>query len=350
MTIDTIYERACTNGDVGDKLMASGFDPGVLRPFVGKDHRHYITANGKTMVHNGPATLRHEDWLDLDRAIVKEARPRLQIVSDLRAAGLTYGVKGGMGKTVLQTETQTKAGTATISMDGIRMGDTDRPHFATGLLPLPIIHEDFEMSLRQIEASRNGTPLDLTMAEEAARNVADEAEKLTIGLKSPHYGGGVVYGMINSPARLTASVRNPSTYANWVPKMAVHDVLAMRDVSKANNHRGPWMLYCGPSWDTYLDEDYSDEKGSNTLRERLEKIKGIDGIETLDFLTGYDMVLVQKTSNVIRLVIGMEMTTLQWDSHGGLMKHFKVMMIIVPQIRADAANQTGIVHASAVDA
>lgn len=349
MTMDTIYNQSCTNGDVGERLMAANFDPGVLRPFRGNDGRSYITANGKTMTTNAPATLRYDDWKDIDSSIVKAARPRMAIVKHLRDAGLTYSVRGGMGKTVLQTETQSRAGSATISMDGIRMGDNDRPLFNTGLLPLPIIHEDFQISLRQIEASRNGTPLDLTMAEESARNVAEEAEKLTIGLKSPSYGGGTVYGMINSPNRLTDTVRNPSTFVGWTPKMLVQDVLSMRQTSTDKNHNGPWHLYNGPAWDLYLDEDYSDAKGDSTLRERVAKIKGIEGFETLDYLTGFDLVLLQKTSNVIRLVIGMEMTVLQWDSHGGLMKNFKVMTIVVPQIRSDYDSQTGIVHAAAID-
>ena len=278
----------------------------------------------------------------------KRPAPRLQLVNDLRSSGLTYGVTGGMGKTMLQTETMSKAGSATISMDGIRMGDTDRPLFNTALLPLPIIHEDFNFSLRQIEASRNGTPLDLSMAEEAARNCAEKAERLALGLETTEFGGATVYGLLNSPNRLTSTVRSPAAYPSWTPKMLVQDVLAMRTLSQQKNHNGPWLIYCGQAWDQYLDEDYSDSKGSNTLRQRVQAIDKISGMQTLDFLTGYDIVLVQKTSNVVRLVIGMELTTLQWDSHGGLMKNFKTMMIMVPQVRADYAGQTGIVHASTI--
>ena len=75
MPLDTIYAGSATNGDVGERLLAANFDAGALRPFRGSDGRNYVTVNNQTMVHNAPATLRHEDWLALDRAIIKEARP-----------------------------------------------------------------------------------------------------------------------------------------------------------------------------------------------------------------------------------------------------------------------------------
>ena len=93
-----------------------------------------------------------------------------------------------------------------------------------------------------------------------------------------------------------------------------------------------------------MDDDYSSAKGDNTLRERIAKIDNITSVDTLDTLTGYQMLLIQQTSDVIREVVGMDMTTLQWMSHGGLQFNFKVMAIMVPQLRADQNGNTGIVH------
>ena len=58
------------------------------------------------------------------------------------------------------------------------------------------------------------------------------------------------------------------------------------------------------------------------------------------------MLLVQMTSDVVRAVKGMQITTVQWESHGGMMLNFKVMCIMVPQIRADHNGNTGLVHGS----
>jgi hypothetical protein len=82
------------------------------------------------------------------------------------------------------------------------------------------------------------------------------------------------------------------------------------------------------------------------------QIKGILDVRTLDFLqflpgTPYTMLLVQFTPDVVRVVIGLDITTMQWETHGGMQMNFKVMCIMVPQLRADMNGNTGVVHGSA---
>jgi hypothetical protein len=55
-------------------------------------------------------------------------------------------------------------------------------------------------------------------------------------------------------------------------------------------------------------------------------------------------VLLEMTSETVRAVIGMEVQTVQWESLGGMMKHFKVMAIQVPQFRPDTAGNSGVAH------
>ena len=340
-------------GDVASTLMANNFDVNCLRPYVGIDGRSYVTrnVNGKVIgipVSNATATLRKDDWIMMDKAIVKAAQPRLRLIGDLRAAGLEYSIPNGMGKTVLETERQSDISPAVMSMDGLKQGDTDRPVFDLLNLPLPIIHKDFSFSARQVMASRNGgSPLDTTTGELAARKVAEQAEQLATGVAAGYaYGGGNIYGLVNFPSRLTKSMTLP-TAGGWSPATLVNEVLAMKQQSVDAFHYGPWALYCSSAWDVYLDADYSTQKGDNTLRDRLAKIMDIQAVKTLNYLTGYQMVLVQLTSDVIREVIGMDITTVQWQSHGGMQLNFKVMAILVPQLRADINSRTGIVHGTA---
>jgi uncharacterized linocin/CFP29 family protein len=234
---------------------------------------------------------------------------------------------------------------ATISMDGLRRSESDRPVFDLKTMPLPIIHKDFGFSARQIATSRNGgSPLDTTTAELAGRRVVEEVEKLTLGITNTYsYGGGSVYGYTNFPGRLTGDLADPAA-GGWVPADTVADVLAMRQQSRANFHYGPWMLYNSPDWDVYLDEDYAAAKGDNTLRERLLKIRGIDSIETADYLEGMQFIMVEKNPEVARAIVGMDITTVQWESQGGLQIDFKVMCILLVQVRADQNGNTGIVH------
>lgn len=344
------------NGHVASVLMANNFDPHGLRPFIGADGRSYVTrlaANGKpeVVVCNAPATLRKDDWKILDDAIVKAAKPRLRAVGDLRGAGLAFTIPNGMAKTVLETETQSDISPATISMDGLRAGQSDRPEFNLTNLPLPIIHKDFGFSARQVMASRNGgSPLDTTTAELASRRVAEEAEKLLLGVSTVAdqfaYGGGTIYGYTDHPNRNTKTITSPAA-SGWTAATTVSEVLAMKSQSQTDNHFGPWMLYCSMNWDQYMDDDYNAAGGSDlTLRQRLRLIEGIQDVRTLDYLSNYDLVMVSMTSDVARMVVGMDITTVQWETHGGLQLNFKVMAILVPQIRSDFNDQSGIVHAS----
>lgn len=339
-------------GGVASALMANGMDPRALRPYVERDGRAYIAvnANGKIeaqLVGNAAATLLKDEWIRVDDAVMRVAKPRMRAWSDLQAAGLTYDIPNGMGWTVLQHQTMGDISPATISMDAIRQSERDRPTFDIGYLPLPIVHKDFSFTLREVMVSRNGgAPLDTTTAELATRRVTEEVEKLTLGVSSSYsYGGGTIYGYTNFPSRITKVLTNPTGV--WSPSDTVAEILSMKALAQAAYHYGPYMVYTSPNWDAYMDDDYSSAKGDNTLRERIARIDGIRGVRTLDYLTGYQILLVQMTTDVVRAVTGMGLTTVQWESHGGMQLNFKVMCIMVPQLRADNAGNTGIVHGTA---
>lgn len=340
-------------GSVASTLLQNDFNAAALRPWIGNDGRSYIARNsgGKwtaqpTMIAN--ATLRKDEWKILDEAVIMASKQRLRAVADLRSAGLTYTIPNGMGKTVLETERVSDITPATISMDPARQSEGDRPEYDLLNLPLPVIHKDFYFNARQIATSRNsGSSIDTTTAQLAARRVSEEAEKLVLGTSSSFaYGGGTIYGYTNFPNRITRSITSPEL-SSWTGSVLVQDVLAMRQDSEDAFQYGPWVLYNSPSWDQYLDDDYSAAKGDNTVRQRLQAIQGITAVRTADYLTGFQLVLVQQTTDVARLVIGMDITTIQWETLGGMRLNFKVMAILVPQIRADVNNNTGIVHGTA---
>ena len=343
------------HGNVATTLMANNFDVGALRPYPSKCGRfNLVTVNRldplknsysrQPVITNTPATLRKDDWKMIDDAVMRVAKPRLRFVGDLRSRGLQMVLPNGMSRIAMEYEVMSDITPATISMSGLRQSENDRPTFDLRGLPLPIIHKDIQFDARQVMVSRQGgTPLDTTAVELAARRVAEEAEKLALGVSSTYsYAGYTVYGLINHPNRNTYTLSDP-TDPGWVPADTLADVLAMKAASQADNMYGPWMLYCATAWDEYMDNDFSDAKGDLTLRERLMKIDGIQGVQTLDYLTGYRLVLVQMTSDVIREVIGMDITTVQWETQGGFQLNFKVLAIMVPQLRVDAANNSGIV-------
>lgn len=314
-------------GDVASMLLASGMNVNSLRT---------------------NATLRKDEWKLYDDAILKAAQNRLVGVADLMSRGLVFDLGGeGMGTTVLEYENQSDIEAADLSMDAITRGRADRPEYDLAYLPLPIIHKDWYINARALAASRKrGTPLDTTMAELAARKVAEKAEEMLFtGASTYTFGGGTIYGYTDFPSRNTVSIGTAWDDSAVTGENILDDIRAMKQSSINDMYYGPWMLYIPTAYETKLDDDYASGY-PKSIRQRILEVSGIIGVKVADKLTANNVLLVQMTSDVVRCVQGMKLTTVQWETEGGLQLHYKVMAIWVPQLRADQTGKTGIVHCS----
>jgi len=377
------------HGELGSSLEAMRFDTGLARPYFDTDGTKVCTVRtGKRipLVRNNEivrnedgttimvdekqkvrirdliandvwspvfnaTTLSKDQWLTLDSRVIKAARARLRAWSDLRAAN-TYTIDG-MSTSVLEHETITDDGEAIVDMEGMNEGRNDRSIYQLEGVPLPITHSSFWYSRRQFETSRKrGMPISFVRAEQAARRIAESIEKTLIGVQTGiTYGNTAlygraptVYGYTNFPHRITKT--NMTASASFVGKTFVDEVIAMRELAYTNNFFGPFIMYVSTAYDAKLDSDYKNSEASSTqtVRSRLLEIDGISAVRRLDYLTGDVVILVQMTSDVAEAINGMEMTTLQWESHGGQRLNFKVMAIQVPSLKATSDGKTGIIH------
>lgn len=298
-------------------------------------------------------TLRPDEWKHFDEAIVDVARQRLVGVGDLISAGLTYNLPNGMGTTVLETEDASDMSEAQIDMDGATVSKSDRMNFGVGYLPLPIIHKGFDINARVLESSRKrGQSLDTTQAAVAAIKVSEKVEDILFNGASTYQFGSnsaKVYGYTDFPGRNSVELETNWDASGKTGAQIVADVLEMKQSSISDSHYGPWKLYVPTAYDTVLDEDYSSAKGDNTIRDRILKIDGIQSVKVADKLTANNILLVQMQQQTVRMVIGMQPTTLQWETKGGMVFHFKVMTIMVPQLRTDQNGKCGIIHMSAAE-
>lgn len=342
------------HGSVASMLLNSGFDTNVMRPFIDDRYpgRSFVNQviNGEEVavpVQNNTGFLRAADWQVIDRAIVKAAKLRLRGVADLRSRDLEYVIPDGMGRYSLLTETQSDVREASVDMDGLTDTRSDRPIFGLTTLPLPLIHADFNLPTRLLAASRNGgSALDTSTIELSARRVIEQAESMLFGTAGTlNFGGNAIQGYTNYSGRILQTLTNPALTA-WTPQKLIDEVLQMQGKSITDLHYGPWLLYFSTDWRKYLEEDYktSASASSVTLRQRIKAIDGIVDVLTADYLPAQTAILVQLTPEVVRMVIGLELVCVQWESHGGMQQNFKVMAIYVPQLRADANGNTGIVH------
>jgi uncharacterized linocin/CFP29 family protein len=289
------------------------------------------------------ATLRRDEWIAFDTRVVQAYTTRIRIVGDLIAAGLTQPIPNSFGRTVFEYERMGEISPASVSMDGMVNTENDRPEFDAAQLPLPITHKDFWINARTLAASRNrGPALDTIMVGLAGRVIAEAQEDMVV-LGGKTFGGLTIHGLTTHPDRLTDTFTHWATGGKTGPQ-ALTDVFNMIQALKDNRfYGGPYWLYLPSDSELFLSGDYT-ANYARTVRERLLQVDQLTRIEVLDNLPSGNAVMLQATPEVIQLLQGEQLQTIQWDINGGMQVNFKAMMIQVPLIRADQNNRVGIVH------
>lgn len=396
-------------GALGNMRMGNGmrFDPGLLQPyrdergvpcvdvnsgrvtFNKETKRHepiYVKKTCAEMVANGinlpvfnDTMLSKQQWIQLTQQVTQAATYRTRAWADLSAAN-GYGGFDAMAHTMLEDQQITDVGEAVQDMDGLGDGRNDRPSWTLQGVPLPITSVNFWLPKRTLMTSGlNGhQPLNTIMARQAGNRIGEMLETQLIGnatgityggQNNPAYGRtSKVYGYLNFPQRLTYTSLTAPTAGGWTPSDTINEFLAIRQLLFANKFFGPFMVYASNDWDQYLDADYILTGGNvatQTLRERLRKLPDIQDVRRLDMLfaaaptaggPGYagrglslnpfTLIFVQMDPQVAQAVNGMDISTIQWESHGGMRLNFKVMCIQVPWLHADAYGNCGILQAT----
>jgi hypothetical protein len=351
-------------------LLNHGMDVGVMRPYletVGTNVKAFMDVlvnvnrkwdgkanNGKGGYTVEPvfnkveipvsnASLRKDEWIEFDNIVIRESRERLRYVNMLRNRGLVKAVDG-MSKFSLESENLNDFNDAELTMDAINRAAKDMANYELVGTPLPIAHKEFDIPLRKLNASRSsGEALDTTQIEQCTRKVAELIEDIHLnGSDSYKAANYTLYGVTDHP-----NVNTGSLTANWDDSAAsgttiLADVLNMLQDARTDDFFGPFALLVPGNFEGALDEDFK-ANSDKTVRERLMQIDSIAEILVLDKLDDDTVVLQQLTSDVMRTIDGLGVTTVQWDSVGGMGLNFKVMSIQVPDPRATQSGKSGIV-------
>jgi uncharacterized linocin/CFP29 family protein len=343
-------------GTVAQRLLASGFDLNKLRQFNYNGNTYVMARNsdGKLEPQRLPSfnasTLRHEEWKDFDRTVVMTARQRLRLANDLVDAGLTYNLGNPFGTMELFWETSSDVGNATISKSARIRPPQDKALYNEHTLPIPIISFAFEVDIRSLEASRRlGNPINTSMAAHATRKVSEAVEQMVVNGQDPDgntvaFGNKTVYGYTSEPNVNTVTLDEDWDASGKTGKEIVKDVTDMKQAAINANHHGPWWLYVPTAYETKLDQDYSDNKGNNTIRQRIMAIDGIEAVRVADYMTADTVTLVERNAEVNEMVVGFQPRMIEWSAYGGseaLMTQYAVLAIMVPRIRSDYSGQSG---------
>lgn len=333
----------------GQVLDLANFSVNNLRPYIDRDGtvKVWNSKTKKGLRTNTPAMLRYDEWKDIDRKVIEISTQRLKAVGDLMGRGLTHNL-GGLGAVVALWQRSSDFSGADVSMDGMKDGEEDKINYDYKTVPVPIVHKDFRVNLRHLEASRRmGEGVDTAMAQLAARVVAEKTEDMLLAGNSIQVDGGTVYGYTNHPDRGTATLTMQWTNPSKTGALILADVIGMITTAKTNRHYGPYVLYVPQNYEMVLEGDYAaGTADTRTVRQRLMMLEGISDIIVVDRLTSHNVVLVQMTSDVVDMAVAQGVSTVQWQVQGGLQQRFKVMSVMVPRVKSDYDSRSGIVHLS----
>ena len=326
-------------------MKASLSHPSHMRPFLNAAGQACIVANGK-IVPVSNALLRYEEWLDLDRTVIQAAVDRLVGVADLIGKGLVHNL-GSIGLTVSQWDRVSDMTEANASISGITKGEEDTPEFDPQSVAIPIIHKDFRLNLRRLEASRIlGEALDVTAGSLAGRLVAEKSEDMLFSGSTVKVGDTSVSGYTTHTNRNTWDLAKQWTANNITAAEILADVQGMLAAARADNYYGPFTLYIPSEYEGVLDNDYDTTTASGrTIRERLLQLSGLQEIKVADRLANHNLVLVQMTKDVVDLAKAQDVTTVQWEVEGGMQVRFKTYAAWAPRIKSDFSGKSGVVHA-----
>lgn len=336
-------------------LGASFLNAYTHRPFVdpsnGETYILQLHANGKfaKLRVNATALLQYQEWLEIDRAVIQAAVQRMTAVMDLRSRGLVHNL-GDIGNIISLWDAISDITPADVAMSAITEGEMDTPAYKTASVPIPIVFKRFQVELRRLVASRRfGESIDVTTAALAGRRVAEKNESILFNGSATQVLGATIYGYTNHPDRNLVDMDTPWNQLDGAAgenAQIIEDVQAMQTASRLNRYYGPWVIYIPNTYETKLDEDYRGPTSSDTrtVRQRILALSGIEDIKVADFLTGNNVIMVQMVRDVVDFAIAQDVTTVQWQTMGGMQENFKVMFVGAPRLKSDFDGRSGITH------
>lgn len=284
--------------------------------------------------------LRKDEWKELDDAVIDQAREQLVGIADLQAAGLTHPL-GGLGTLISEFEKLQDMSAANVDMGAETAGEEDTVGFVLVGVPVPIVHKDFRINIRRLEASRRlGDSLDTTAAQVAARKVRDELEDILFNGEAITVGGNTIRGYTDHPDRNTGTAAG-----DWGTIGNVYTTVnnMVRD-AELDGYFGPFGLYVARTQYAEAREVFTDGSGQSAIQRSLQNIPNLQFFKPSDRLADGAVVLVTLMRDVVDLAIAQNIVTVEWTEMGGMINRFKVMAAMVPRIKSDSAGNSGIVH------
>jgi uncharacterized linocin/CFP29 family protein len=288
----------------------------------------------------------------IDRTVIEVGLDRLTITQDLISRGLTWNLPNPLSVMEIQWEVTGRSGFAQRTMNPAARGEFQLPPRENRRVPVYLTTDDFSLGIRTLLASRRvGTPLDTTMVSHATRNVNEAIEDSVLnGVPEIQISGNGVYGLLTAPYAHHYTFKDGEawTATGHDGQDILDDFLGMVQALMAQKRYGPYLMYVPTAYGFELQQDFK----ANTTGSVLQRILAINDasapgsplvtIKVADQMPADTIVMFQATSDVIDLVMGQTPTVVPWTSIDGFTLFWMVMAIVIPRVKSDLENVSGI--------
>lgn len=321
-------------------------DVARFRPFINK-RGQAVVQNGKRQQIIQHALLRKYEWEQIDAAVLDVHRQPLMGISDILDRGLVRPL-AGLGTSISTYERLSDMTPAGISMSVAPFqGENDRVGYDSVSVPVPIISKPFQLDARTLDASRRiGESLDVTQIRVATIKVRETMEDILFNGTTFQFGEFKIYGYTTHPDVLTDTATNFGGGDFGTDTNAHKTFVGMISGLAAAGFTGPFGVYVSPVQYAQLLALTGTDKSETQLSVILRTIPELSFVKRAPKLADGQSLMVQFTSDVIDLAVGMDITPISWQEWGGMLTDFRVMTASVPRIKSDSNGQCGIALAT----
>lgn len=305
---------------------------------------------GKKVV-NADGTLRHEDHRRIMTQLTEIRRRNLNGILDLISRGLTS--QEDIETMLVGTENINEFQAAKRSMNPTGLQNNNSTFLLT-YTPLPITHQSWSIPWRQ-----QGFAYKKSIAlSESVRQVSESLEDMLFNgasdilISVDGVTSAPIYGYTNHPNRITVALSDWSDLVTNGTKIIPESLSMIKQafLTNASSRPNSLMMYVGNDIWTSLQEDYSANKGDRTYMERIKAISEIMDIKPAEKLSSKDVLMVEMEDRTIQLAMASDIVTIPHQRQSNIDDQtFTTYGAMVPIIRTDRNNRTGIVHGVEAD-
>jgi len=312
--------------------------------FRGSNPKFWDVEDGELVTNAGESTLRKNEWEELTRKMIREYQKNTILINDIRSAGLTSRL-GGLGTIIAQWQREGDTTGAQVDMDARTQAKNDRPEYDLQGIPVPITHKSYTVHTRnELASQRSGFgSTSQRSGSLAAIKVAQANEQMILdGVPGLKVQNNEVFGYRTHPERIQGN-----TSADWAAAggaAIVADALAIVDLMTQDLITDPITMYVSYDIWTNLQNDYSPDKGSNTIKDRVLAIAQIASIKPARYLNEGEVLAVTLNSQTIDLAIAQDTSNVQWNDISLFETEYKVFNSLVPILMPTMAGRLGVAH------